>query len=213
MVYMVTTLKAVKRDDRTGSATRKLRAIGQVPGVLYGKGKASTSVAVNSMELLKLVRDEGRNAIFSLDFGGNSVDVMLHEYQIDPLKDELVHVDFYIVDMAEEMDVEVPLRVEGEAPGVKEGGVLQQPLYALLVRAKPGDIPEEIVVDVSSLGIGDGITIGDLPESDKYKYLEDNESTVVTITAPTTNDESEGTEEEASEPELVGTKQENKNES
>ncbi|WP_284140723.1 MULTISPECIES: 50S ribosomal protein L25/general stress protein Ctc [unclassified Virgibacillus] len=210
---MALTLKAVRRDDHTGSATRKLRAEGKVPGVLYGKGKETSSVAVDEIELVKLVRNEGRNAIFSLQIDNDkSFDVMLHDYQADPLKDLLIHVDFYIVDMKEAMDVEVPIRIDGEAIGAKEGGVLQQPLFELLVRAKPADIPEEIKVDVSSLKIGDVITIADLTASDKYEFLEDEDTTIVTITAPTTEADVAGTEEENAEPELVGTKQENKNE-
>ena len=76
---------------------------------------------------------------------------MVQEYQTEPVKGDVIHVDFFAVDMSEEMDVAVPVRLDGEATGVKEGGVLQQPLFELQVRAKPADIPEEIVVDVSEL--------------------------------------------------------------
>src|SRR5699024_8523230 len=169
---MTVTLKATTRNDHRKSATKRFREKGFVPAVVYGKDKESKSIAVNSIELVKTVRDEGRNAIISLDIENDKpVDVMLHEYQMDPIKDELVHADFYIVDMSEEMDVEVSLRLEGEPEGAKEGGILQQPLYELQVRAKPGDIPEEISVDVSSLVIGDSISVGDLPTAQKYEIL------------------------------------------
>src|SRR5690625_7695801 len=102
---------------------------------------------------------------------------MLHDYQMDSIKDELIHADFYVVDMSEEMDVEVPLHLVGEAIGSKEGGVLQQPLFELQVRAKPNNIPDEISVDVSTLDIVYTITISDLPVSTKT-YLMD------TITPP-----------------------------
>src|SRR5690625_7098438 len=98
---------------------------------------------------------------------------MLHDYQMDSIKDELIHADFYVVDMSEEMDVEVPLHLVGEANGSKEGGVLQQPLFELQVRAKPNNIPGEITVYVSELDITETITIADLPASDKYEYLEE----------------------------------------
>src|SRR5699024_12099288 len=81
------------------------------------------------------------NTIISLDIdSGETVDVMVHDYQKDPLKGDVTHLDFYVVNMSEEMDVEVVLHLEGEPQGVKEGGILQQPIYELQVRAKPRDI-------------------------------------------------------------------------
>ncbi|WP_164670623.1 50S ribosomal protein L25/general stress protein Ctc [Virgibacillus doumboii] len=203
---MAVKLKATKREDHTKSATKQIRESGQVPSVVYGKAKEAKSIAVNSIELVKTVRDEGQNAIISLDVeGDSSVDVMLYDYQMDPLKDELIHVDFYIVNMDEEMDVEVPLQLNGEAQGAKEGGVLQQPMYELQVRAKPADIPEEISVDISNLAIGDSIAIADLPKASNYEFLEDPDTTVATVLPPdTVEDVEEAPEDENAEPELVG---------
>ncbi|WP_188456146.1 50S ribosomal protein L25/general stress protein Ctc [Virgibacillus oceani] len=204
---MAVKLKAIAREDQAKSATRKIRENGQVPGVVYGKAKDAKSIAVDSIELVKTVRDEGRNAIISLDIeNGKPVDVMLHEYQMDPIKDELVHVDFYIVNMSEEMDVAVPLHLEGEAHGVKDGGVLQQPLYELQVRAKPGNIPDEISVDVSNLGVGDSIAIADIPAAQNYEFLEDVETTIATVIPPDTLDDVEEAPDENAEPELVDQK-------
>ena len=203
---MAIILKANKREDLTRASTKEIRREGFIPAVLYGKEKEAQTISVNNMDLLKTVRDEGRNAIISLDVtDGEKVDVMLHEYQTDPVKGDVIHVDFYIVDMKEEMDVAVPLHLEGEAVGAKEGGILQQPLYELQVRAKPRDIPEEIVVNVEELAIGDSIAIADLPKSDVYEFTDDEETTVVTVLAPQA--EEEATDEEAdfsAEPELVG---------
>lgn len=207
---MAIVLKANKRDDLTRASTKEIRREGFIPAVLYGKEKEAQTISVANMELLKTVRDEGRNAIISLDVeDGEKVDVMLHEYQTHPVKGDVIHVDFYIVDMKEEMDVAVALRLEGEAVGAKEGGVLQQPLYELQVRAKPRDIPEEIVVNVEELAIGDSIAIADLPKSDVYELIDDEETTIVTVLAPET--EEEETDEEAdfsAEPELVGAEDE-----
>lgn len=139
---MAITLKAKQRQNLKQSVTRELRQEGDIPSVVYGNDKEPITVAVNSIELLKTVRDEGKNAIISLNIEGkDTVDVMLHDYQVDPLKDELIHADFYVVNMSQEMDVEVPVRLEGEAAGSKEGGVVQQPLYDLAVRAKPAGYP------------------------------------------------------------------------
>lgn len=202
---MAIKLKATKRGDLTKSATKQLRESGQVPSVVYGKEKEAKSIAVNSIELVKTVRDEGRNAIISLDIESDKpVDVMLHDYQMDSLRDELVHADFYIVNMAEEMDVEVPLHFEGEAQGAKEGGVLQQPLFELQVRAKPADIPEHISVNVSELGIGDTFSIADLPKASNYEFLEDADTTIATVVPPDTLDDEGEAPDENAEPELVG---------
>lgn len=210
---MAVKLKAVLREDHTKSATKQIRESGQVPSVVYGKEKDTKSISVNSIELVKTVRDEGRNAIISLDVENDKpVDVMLHDYQMDSLKDELIHADFYVVNMAEEMDVEVPLNLNGEAPGTKEGGVLQQPLYELQVRAKPADIPEEITVDVSELQIGDTIAISDLPKASKYEFLEDADTTVATVLPPDTLDDVEEETDENAEPELVDAKEDSEEE-
>ncbi|GGK01109.1 general stress protein CTC [Lentibacillus kapialis] len=202
---MAVKLKAAKRDNLKKSATKQIRLNGDVPSVVYGKDKESKAISVNSIELVKTVRDEGRNAIISLDVEDDKpVDVMLHEYQTDPMKDELIHADFYIVNMEEEMDVSVSLILDGEPAGVKEGGVLQQPLYELQVRAKPADIPESINVDVNQLTIGDTITVDDLPKADRYEITEEPDTTVATVVPPDTMDdiEAEETDEDA-EPELV----------
>ncbi|WP_026568981.1 50S ribosomal protein L25/general stress protein Ctc [Sediminibacillus terrae] len=200
---MAVTLKAEKREDLKKSHTRLIRQQGLVPAVVYGKGKEPKTVAVNSIELLKTVRDEGRNAIISLSVDGDSVDVMLHDYQVEPLRDELIHADFYAVNMSQEIDVEVPIHLEGEAQGSKDGGVLQQPLYNLAVRAKPGNIPEEIVVDVANLQVGESITVSDLSANGDYEITEDEGTTIVSILTPDSGTEEEETDEEQTEPELV----------
>ncbi|ALX49441.1 50S ribosomal protein L25/general stress protein Ctc [Lentibacillus amyloliquefaciens] len=203
---MAVTLKAAKREDLTKSATKQIRTNGDVPSVVYGKEEDSKAIFVNSTELVKTVRDEGRNAIISLDIEGEKpVDVMLHEYQTEPLKDEVIHADFYIVNMKQEMDVTVSLNLDGEPVGVKDGGVLQQPMYELQVRAKPADIPEVISVDVNKLEIGDTITVADLPKADLYEINEDEDTTVATVVPPDTVEDLEGEEsDEGAEPELVG---------
>ncbi|MBM7555128.1 50S ribosomal protein L25/general stress protein Ctc [Thalassobacillus pellis] len=207
---MAIKLKANQRKDLKSSTSRELRQEGNVPAVVYGKDKEPVTVSVNSIELLKTVRDEGRNAIISLNVEGDkTVDVMLHEYQIDPLKDELIHADFYIVDMEQEMDVEVPVHLDGESVGSKEGGVLQQPLYHLQVRAKPGNIPEEIKVDVSELEVGDSIMVSDLKQGKDYEILDDENQTIVSVTPPEEMPEEPETEDEGAEPELVGAEDNN----
>jgi len=206
---MAVKLRAERREDLKKSATKEVRNKGRLPAVLYGKDKESKAISLDSIELVKTIRDEGRNAIISLDIEGDSpVDVMLHEYQMDPIRDELLHADFYIVDMSEEMDVEVSLNLEGEPEGVRDGGVLQQPLYVLQVRAKPREIPEEISVNISELTVGDSITVADLTTTGNYELLDEPDTTVATILAPDTLDDLEAAPDENQEPELVGAEDE-----
>src|SRR5699024_9442718 len=205
-ITMAVKLKALKRDDLRQSATNDIRNRGDIPAVVYGGDKDSRTISINSLELIKTVRDNGRNAIITLDIdGGDTVEVMLHEYQMHPLKDEVIHADFYTIDLSEEMDVEVPLRLEGEAQGDRDGGILQQPLYELQVRAKPNEIPEEIVVNIDALEIGDNISISDLPASDTYEFLEEEDTVLAVILPPEEEEEEEAADVDLSvEPEVVG---------
>src|SRR5690625_3678881 len=208
------TLKAKSRKVLTNAATKQWRRDGYIPSVVYGKEKETVAVSVPNMELLKTVRDEGRNAIISLDVeDGSKVDVMLHEYQTDPVKGDVIHADFYIVDMSEEMDVAVTLQLDGEPKGAKEGGILQQPLFELQVRAKPRDIPELISVDVSELEIGDSLSVSDLPSSDVYEVLDDAEMAIAVVSAPEAEEEEEESDVDlTAEPELVGSEDEDEEE-
>lgn len=204
MIDMSVKLKALKRDDLSKSVTKQLRKDGKIPAIVYGKDKEAKTVAVDNIELLKTLRDEGRNAIITLDIENDeAVQVMLHEYQTDSIRDELIHADFYVVDMTEEMEVAVPVRIDGEAAGVKDGGVLQQPEFELTIKVKPADIPEDIPVDVSELNIGDVITIAGLPKSDKFEFVAEPDTVVVTIVPPTDQPEEPQLPEEGAEPELV----------
>jgi large subunit ribosomal protein L25 len=206
---MSVTLSAMKREDHARSATKELRENGQVPAVVYGKEKESKSISVDSLELLKTVRDEGINAVISLQIEGDSaVNVMLHDYQSDYVKNNVLHADFYIVNMSQEMDAQVPVRLEGEP----ENGVVQQPLYEVTVRATPNNIPNEITFDISNKSIGDIITVAELGEKTSYEVVEDAETVVASVLAPNTNADMEGQEETGSEPEFTGEAQSEANE-
>lgn len=203
------TLKAVKRDDHRSSVTKQLRKEGLVPGVVYGKKYGNESVAINGVELLKLLREEGRNAIISLEIGEEKpIEVMLHDHQMDAIRNELLHVDFFAVDMDEEIDVEVPIAIVGDPVGARDGGILQQPVFELVVRAKPNKIPDEITVDVSSLEIGDVITVADLKTTDEYSIFEDEDTTIATVLPPESEDVEEREVDLDAEPELIGAEEE-----
>ncbi|MGY4691884.1 50S ribosomal protein L25/general stress protein Ctc [Salibacterium sp. K-3] len=200
---MATVLEANPRTDFRKSASKQLRAAGYVPAVLYGKDTESTPVSVPNITFIKTMREVGRNGIIELDVDGESGKhkVIVHDMQVDPIKDYLVHIDFFEVDLKSEMEAEVSVNLVGDAPGEKEGGVLSPLLYNITVRALPTDIPEEITVDISELGIGDSIQIGDLTAGKAYEFVTEAEETVVTVQTP---DQEKPEEEEAQEPELVG---------
>ncbi len=192
----MTTLQAMKRTEFTNSAKRKVRESGQVPAIIYGKATESQPVALDSIQLIKTLREEGKNTVLHLNVDGSSHAVMLYDMQTDPLKNEIIHADFHIVDMQADVEVEVPVHLIGEAQGVKDGGVLQQSLHEITISAKPGNIPQTIDVDISSLGVNETTTIKDLPQSPNYQFVQDEEQVVASILPPQQEEEIDSGEEQ-----------------
>ena len=149
----------------TGSAaSRRLRAAGKVPAVLYGHGVVPQSLAVDARDLRAALSGEaGMNALISLDVGGTNHLAMARQLQRDPLRGTLSHVDFVIVRRDEVVTADVPVRLVGEAQAVERNdGLVEQQMFALAVAARPGDIPAAVDVDISGLVIGEAIRVGDL---------------------------------------------------
>ena len=209
---MSTALQSEKRETAPQSALRQLRHEGKVPSVVYGFNTDSTSITVEERDLIKTIRQHGRNGAFKLSVDGKQVDVMLSDYQADVLTGKVEHADFLAINMSEELEVDVTIHLTGESVGEKAGGVVQQPLWEVKVKAKPSDIPEHINVDVSKLDVGEAIQISDLRAGAKYEILNEDEETVVLISAPRTDEELEALDEETavddSEPEVVNEKDE-----
>ncbi|WP_078556481.1 50S ribosomal protein L25/general stress protein Ctc [Bacillus alkalicellulosilyticus] len=178
---MSTVLKAEARKDLKNSATRKYRLNGQVPAVVYGKKTASQPVAVNGIEFIKTIKEIGRNGIISLGVNDNSHQVIVTEIQSDPLRGDLVHIDFFEVDMKSEIDADVRVSLVGEAPGVNEGGIVSHLLHQVSVRCLPADIPESIEVDISGLNVGDSISIGEIINNYSVAILNEPDETIVTV--------------------------------
>ncbi|MFC0525652.1 50S ribosomal protein L25/general stress protein Ctc [Pontibacillus salicampi] len=206
---MAITVKANTRNDFRRSATNELRNNGQVPAIVYGQNQEPISISVDSLELLKTLRDEGKNVILALDIEGHKpIDVMLHDHQVEPIRDELYHADFFRIDMSSEVDVQVPIHLDGEAQGVKDGGILSQPLHELSVRAKPNEIPEHITLDVTNLEVNDSLLVSDLKEGRNYEITEDETTTIVTVLPPQTEEVVESGETQDAEPEVINEKAE-----
>jgi large subunit ribosomal protein L25 len=204
-------LQAKEREERGKNAARRLRASGMTPAVLYndaGEAGKSTPLSIPTKIVDYTLNHYGDNALYDIALGGNTSTARVVDAHRDPVSGTLVHVDFAPVNMREIIEVTVPLAVTGEAPGVDEGGVLQQVAYEVQVESLPGDIPQEITLDVSGLGMNENLTLGDLTLPEGVTLLSDPEEVAATITAPTeiTEEEMEaaGIVEEPTDEEAAG---------
>lgn len=193
---MTAVLKAETREAKK-SVVRRLRKEGYIPAVLYGHGIDNRSIYVDKNSFSKLYRDVGRTGIFTLEVQNESYPVMIYDVQYDAINRNVIHVDFFKVNMDEEVDTEVPIQLVGESPAEKAGGVIQQNLDMVEVRALPKDLPSNIEVSLDRLNIGDTITVGDLKANTdgKYTILNDDEEVIVTALAPSGSGTDEASEE------------------
>ncbi len=179
-------LQAREREERGKNFARRLRASGMIPAVLYGDGDGkSTPLAVPGKIVDYTLQHVGDNALYDIDLGAGTSTARIVDVQRDPVTGRLVHVDFAPVNMQQRIEITVPLHVVGESPGAEEGGVLQQVAYEVQVESLPGDIPQEITIDVSTLGMGENLTVGDAQLPDGVTLISDPEEVAVTVTVPT----------------------------
>jgi len=177
-------LVAKERTDFKQSTLRELRENGEIPAVVYGSENGSQAISVNYADLKKTLKEIGRNGIISLKCQGKEHQVMLSEYQSDPLKHEMYHADFLIVDMSEEVQVNVRVNLVGQSIGVKDGGVLQQSLHEVTVTTTPGNIPESIDVDVTELEVNETLYISDLRMKQGVTLNHSGDEVVASVLAP-----------------------------
>ena len=183
---MAATLTIQKRDTRGKNEARRLRASGQIPAVLYGaeKGKA-LEIAVDPKALLRILHSEsGVNTLIGLEgIGSGDTRVLVKEYQLDPISHKLLHVDFYQVAMDKTITVTVPIVLKGEAKGVKQqGGIVDFVNREIEIEVLPGDIPENISVDVTELMLNQGIRVRDLDtEQAKWKPVSELDTMIVHV--------------------------------
>jgi large subunit ribosomal protein L25 len=199
------TLEVDERPERGTRATRRLRREGFVPGVVYGGTGQEDAVSfkVNS-RVLRTVLIDGSALIDLKVNGGKALPVIVKDRQLDPVRDELIHIDLLEVRLDEKIQTQVGVHLEGgeEAPGVKEGGVLEQVSHQLNIEALPTAIPEAIVVDVSGMEIAATMHLSEVPVPEGVEFLDDAEETIIaTVVVPT---EVEEPEEIEAETELVG---------
>jgi len=167
------------------NAARRVRVAGKIPAVLYGAGHDAVAVEVDPKQIQKILHsDSGHNSIFDLEINGSTAKTkaMIVDWQYEPIKGNLIHIDLKRIALDKPIRVEVPIQLTGVPIGVKtQGGILDQVLREVEIECLPGDIPSHIVVDVSNLAFGDVLRVADLPHGDKLKFLSDEDTTVAHV--------------------------------
>jgi len=198
-------LKVQERESRGSAASRRLRENGLVPGVLYGNGGQAHPFCIEERELRRvLTGDHGLHAILDVVLEGQQKahHAVLKEYQLDPTRARLLHIDLQEVRLDQAIHTQVVVELVGESEGVKEGGVLSQVNREVNVEALPMEVPDRLELDVSSMVIGDTLRVSDLRVPEGVKLLDDPETVLASVTPPTKIEEPEVVEEELEEGEL-----------
>ena len=180
--------KNVQAKPRQGGGkndARRLRQSGMIPAVIYGAGKEAAAIAVDPKQIRRILNSEtGHNTIFDLSVDSTSAKVMIVDWQYEPIKGALLHVDLKRIAMDKALRVSVPILLKGEAPGVKvQGGIMEQLLREVEIECLPADIPGHIDVDVSNLMFGQVIRVSELPHGDKLKFITDDNQPVAHVVA------------------------------
>jgi large subunit ribosomal protein L25 len=178
------TLEAQPRTAGNKNSARRVRQDGKIPGVVYGAGQESLPVEVDPRQVTRILNSEtGHNTIFDLALDGAKTKAMIVDWQYEPIKGKLLHIDLKRIAMDKKLAVMVPIELIGEPAGVKtQGGILEQMLREVEVECLPADIPSHIDVDVSELVFGKVLRVADLPHSDKLKFLTDENQPVAHVT-------------------------------
>ena len=194
------TLTTEPRTEQGSGPAGRLRRAGKVPGVVYGLDADPQSVTVVGRELERILHGEGgTNTLITLQLDGDDALALARQIQRHPTRGDLVHVDFVRVRRDVAVSAEVPLQTEGEPPGVREGGMLEQQLFSVTVEAMPGNIPTHLTLDVSGLALGDQLHISDLPVPAGVTLQHEPEELIVQVAIPRGMDEGEEGEGEEGE--------------
>ena len=207
---MANAVQSITATPRTGKFNkgfaRRVRMQGLIPAVVYGAGQPSVAVTVDPKVITKILySDAGHNTIFDLAIeGGDSGKGMIVDWQNEPIKGHLLHIDIKRIAMDKAMRVSVPVHLTGSSIGVKtHGGILGQVLHEVEIECLPGDIPSHIDVDISNLDINGAIHISDLPHSKSIKFLGEENALVAHVTVMKEEAAAEPAVAAATEPEVA----------
>ena len=178
-------LEAQTREPGTKNDARRVRRDGKIPAVVYGAGKDSLSISVDPRVVTRILNSEtGHNTIFDLALNGEKTKAMIVDWQYEPIKGKLLHIDLKRIALDKVLRVSVPIFLVGEAAGVKqEGGIMEQMLREVEIECLPADIPSHIDADVTELTFGKVLRVSDLPHSAKLKFLTDANQPVAHVTS------------------------------
>jgi len=209
---MSLTINGQRRDAFGKNASYRIRREGRVPAVLYGEGLTTVSLALEKKDVIHILKsDSGENSLFKVGFDGELRDVMIKALQVDPVSDELLHVDLIQISMDKAIRVSVPVEHQGEPIGVKtEGGFVDFVTREVEVECLPKDIPERVTIDISGLHLHQSIKVSDLIAPAGVKFISDPTTVVILVQVPheeKVEEKKEGEEavvaEEAKEPEVI----------
>jgi len=207
-------LSAEPRAELGKTKVKMLRRTGFIPGVIYSEGKKSESVKLVRREFIHLLHEQRLdNAIITVKIKGAEKEkgrpCMIKDTQLDPVNDEIRHIDFLEISLTKKLKVKVPIEVKGEPAGVKqEGGSLERILWEIEIECLPTEIPVNIPVEVTNLKIGDSIHVKDLTFPGNIKVLQDMDSIVLSVAAPMKEEVVPAEGEEKTEPEVIKEKKE-----
>ncbi len=201
-------LIAKKRELEGSSNSRRMRATGNLPGVVYGSEKAPVSIEVNLHDFEQILHHHSSESmLIDIDLEGEgSISVLVKDVQHHPVSSELLHVDLMRVEANKPIQVDVALELVGDAAGVKAGGILDHTMHSITVECLPADLVEEFDIDVSNLEIGQSLHVSDLNLGSKYKILVDGEAIVAGVSGPQAEEEEAEEGAASTEPEVIGEK-------
>jgi large subunit ribosomal protein L25 len=186
---MATTETVVEAQPRTAggkNVARRVRKSGRIPATVYGAGKTAASVSVDPKQIARILHSEaGHNTLFDLQLDGERTKAMIVDWQYEPIKGALLHIDLKRIAMDQKLKVKVPVMLKGEPAGVKtQGGILEQVTREIEIECLPSDIPSSIEQDITELVFGQVLRVKDLPhEEGKMRFLTDGEQVVAHIVA------------------------------
>jgi large subunit ribosomal protein L25 len=204
---------ATAREKGGKGAARQLRSRGQVPAVLYGRGREPLTLTLNARDLDKMLGHiQAESTVIEVTVDGQTAKTLIREIQRHPIKRQILHVDFQALVAGEKVVVSIPIVLTGTAEGVKlEGGVLDQTLRELEIEVDPSSIPDHVELDVTNMMIGDSLHVSDIKVPEGVEIQDDPETSVAVLAAPRAVIEEtpavegvEGAVEGAPEPEVIG---------
>jgi large subunit ribosomal protein L25 len=177
------TLEAQPRTPGTKNDARRVRRDGRIPAVVYGAGKSAVPVAVDPRQVSRILHSEtGHNSVFDLALDGEKTKAMIVDWQYEPIKGSLLHIDLKRIAMDQKLRVNVPIELIGDPEGVKtQGGLLEQIVREVEVECLPADIPNVIELNVADLVFGVVLRVSDLPKNDKVRFVTDADQPVAHI--------------------------------